>query len=1059
MKQKLKMLIILFMLSIGFVSAQNNILKITGKISDQNNSPLLGVTILEKGTSNGTSTDFDGKYSINVKDGNATLLFSYIGYKTQEIKVSNQTTINLVMEEDLVGLDQVVVVGYGTTKKEDLTGAVSVVTNEDLVVTPTGNALSSLQGQVSGVQITSSSGAPGAGIEILVRGASSITGGTQPLYVIDGIQVEADGSDVARSETDQLSGLGPLSFLNPDDIESVNILKDASATAIYGSRGANGVIIITTRSGKFNHRSLSVNLSQSLSILPSEVDVLGMEDYIAYRHFRNPGDSPIYSTNIGTDLDPVFVAREYSSDQIINRRLQEELFRAALNQSVNISFANGGDDSNVSASLGFIDQKGIVLGTDYNRVTSNLKYRLEVNDRITVNSTLNAAYSKSNGIRYNGDGNLNTSGIIGSILNAVPGIIVGEDGLEEDPENNGLANPSDLIEFGVNNTSLSKFIAGLGLDYKITDKLIFRTQVSSQLSFSEANLFYPSFIPQGAPDGRARTNSVTSKRLDFQNTLTYNGNLGDNITYKLLGGFETRTIERSAKTINNRGFALGLGGVDNIQEGINLQTPTSSRNKSSGASFFSRGELNLFDKYLLSGTFRADGSSKFGADNRFGYFYSVSGAWKLKKENFLKDSKLISQLSLRASYGTSGNDRIPDGRTLTNYGIGFYPNFSDEDQVALRIANIGDPSLKWETTEQFNLGLDAGLFNNKIHFDFNVYRKRTTDLLLNSEIPGHFGQSRQILNIGRVDNEGIELGLTARIINGKKFSWKAQINGSINKSIVVDLGDSPERRVSTGTARFRNLGILREGEAIGTLYGFVYDGIYDFEDFTQFDGLSRQEAAALYDPEVAYTLRDGIPFSESSVPRPGSYKFKNLVDEEGSENLITELDRTIIGDSNPDLSGGITNTFTYGGLSLKVNMTYSYGNEIYNASRVLLEGWRSGHNITQQYYDNFWRPDGGVYELPSVLDQGGKSAESTYYVEDGSFLRIKAINLSYTFEDLKKLGINELTVFASANNVWTITNYNGYDPEIRGINPLVRGIDRATYPRPSTISMGLNVKF
>ncbi len=1057
MKQKLKMLMMLFMLSIGFVSAQNNILKITGKISDQNNSPLPGVTILVKGTNNGASTDFDGKYSINVKDRNATLLFSYIGYKTQEIKVSNQTTIDLVMEEDLVGLDQVVVVGYGTTKKDDLTGAISVVKGEDLVVTPTGNALNSLQGQVSGVQITSSSGAPGAGVEILIRGASSISGGTQPLYVIDGIQLEADGSDVARSETDQISGLGPLSFLNPDDIESINILKDASATAIYGSRGANGVVIITTRSGKFNHRSLSVSVSQSLSILPDEIDVLGLEDYIDYRHFRDPGGDPIYSTNIGTDLDPVFVAREYSPDQIIDRRLQDELFRAASNQTVNISFANGGEDSNVSASLGFLDQNGIVLGTDYNRVTSNLKYRLNVNDRITVNSTLNAAYSKTNAVRASGDGNLNTSGVIGSILNAVPGIIVNEDGLEEDPENNGLASPADLIEFGVNNTSFSKFIGSLGVDYKITEKLIFRSQVSSQLSFSEANLFYPSFLPQGAPDGRARVNTVTSKRLDFQNTLTYNGNLGGNSTYKLLGGIETRTIERSAKVINNRGFALGLGGVDNIQEGINLQSPTSFRNKESGASFFFSGELNLLDKYLLTGTFRADGSSKFGAENKYGYFYSVSGAWKLKNENFLKDSNVISQLTLKGSYGTVGNDRIGNGLTQTNYRIGFYPNFSDDDQVALQIANIGDPTLKWETTKQFNLGLDAGLFKNKISLDFNVYRKQTTDLLLQAEIPGHFGQARQVLNIGRVDNEGIELGLTARIINGKKFSWKAQINGSINKSTVVDLGDTPERIISTGTARFRNLGILREGEPIGTLYGFIYDGFYDFEDFSEFDGLSRQEAADIYDSETTYTLRDGI--ASNGTPRPGNYKFKNLVDEEGSENIITDLDRTIIGNSNPDLSGGITNDFTYGGLSLKVNMVYSYGNDIYNASRVNLEGSRASHNVSQQFYDNFWRPDGSVYELPSALDSGGKHTESTYYVEDGSFLRIKAINLSYTFEDIKKFGINALTVFASANNVWTFTNYSGYDPEIRGRRSLVRGIDRATYPRSSTISMGLNVKF
>ena len=601
------------------------------------------------------------------------------------------------------------------------------------------------------------------------------------------------------------------------------------------------------------------------------------------------------------------------------------------------------------------------------------------------------------------------------------------------------------------------------MDYKITDNLAFRSQVSSRLSYYESNLFYSKDLAQGRNQGgRVSLRSVFGERIDFQNTLNYDLPLKD-INISLLGGVESRTQVSSRRDTSNYGFELGLNGPYSIQEGTNLQIPTSSKDKSQGFSYFSRAQFDILDKYLITGTFRADGSSKFGANNKYGYFYSAGAAWKLKNENFLKKTRFINNLTLRLSYGTSGNDRIPNGLALTNYGFDIYPDASNNNQTALNISNLGDPNLKWETTTQGNIGLDASFFRNRLNISFDAYKKKTTDLLLAAEIPAYFGQSIQIQNIGQIDNEGLELTVNGFLIRNQKTRWRVLLTASRNTGTIVDLGASPERAVQTSGGEFRELGILREGYPIGTFFGLQYDSVYDFEDFEEFDGLTQSEAVALYDRDTNYTVKDGVTDIAGGVVRPGYVKFKNITDEDGQENVITAADRDVIGDGNPDFFGGITNSLQFGKLGININVNYSVGGDIYNASKLLKMGIRSSaYNMTKDFYDSFWRPENANFTQPGILDQteNGLRRESSYYVEDATYVRLKRVHITYSLSDvMKKYGANDFVVFISGNDLLTITGYEGFDPEVRSTNPLVRGIDLASYPRTANISLGVNITF
>jgi len=1045
--------------------AQENI--VTGNVKDSNGDVLPGASVIVKGTNYGAITDFDGNFKINLKDKkNVELIFSYVGYTDAEVAVGDKTNIDVILYSGNQ-LDEVVVIGYGTQTKKDVTGALAVADAEDLPTMASGNFLDNLQGQISGVQVNSTSGAPGAGINVSIRGASSIDGGTQPLYVIDGVPVEAGDSNVAVAENDQNSGLGDMSFINPSDIESMTVLKDAAATAVYGARGANGVVVITTKSGGQSGNKLSVNLTTFVDYLPNQVPVLNMEEYVQMRHYNSPGGSPLYSTNSGDQEDPTWIAREYHPDSIVNVNLQDEVFRPALSQQVNIAFNSGTENSKTAASLGYLKKNGIVKYTDYERFTTMLKYKMDVNKHVSLSSNINGSMGRTNAVRGNAQGNSVSAGIIQSVLNSTPGYVI-TDPSEENPDeefddelDGELSGPLELLRDGTKITTLNRLIASLALDVNITNDLRFRSRYSGQVSSSQADLFYPRTLSQGRRyGGRAILKNTSSRRMDWQNTLTYNTSF-DVVRMTLLGGFELGNQVKETRETENRDFAVGAGGIYNIQEGVNPQIPTSFQTKNQYTSYFSRAQFQIKDKYLFSASFRGDGSSKFGENNKWGHFYAFAAGWTLSNESFLAGADYISLLKLRASYGTTGNDRIPDGLTRTNYQIGYYPDSSNNNVMSFGIANLGNPNLKWETTTQANIGIDGSMFNNRLNFTADAYYKKTEDLLLNLNIPAYYGIGVQVQNIGRIDNSGIELSISGDIIRNSKFNWFASFTATRNISEIIDLGGPTQRLLPQGTSTFREIGILRVGEPVGSFYGYVYDGIYDFEDFKEFDQYTTREAAAKsYSPNITYTLKEGVTDIDSHNVHPGAMKFKNLTDDDGGENLITQNDRTTIGNGNPDVFGGFVNRFTFGKFNVDLFFNYSLGNEIFYAGRFLRQGGKSkNHNITKEFWSSTWKEDGGVYNDYSIRDRQGSSLESSYYVEDGSYVRLKSLNVAYNFDLPENSGFRGLRIFANANNLLTFTKYGGFDPEIQGINKLVRGVDRGSYPVAVSISVGINANF
>ncbi|MEN8882517.1 MAG: SusC/RagA family TonB-linked outer membrane protein [Polaribacter sp.] len=1062
--------------------------QIKGSVTDSNGQPLPGVYLNVKGTKRGTVTDFDGNYSITANVGD-TIQFMYLGMKTRYVVVSDSKIINIKMVEDASELDEIVIIGYTEVKQKDLTGAITTLKSRDLVANPAGDALSAIQGSVAGAQIVANSGAPGVGFDIQIRGLSSLSGGTSPLYVIDGVQIEADGSNLVAGDAGQFQNLGPLSFINPDDIETFTVLKDANATAIYGSRGANGVVIITTKKGKSGQKSLNVTLTNNVLIQPSPINVLNAEQYVDFRFYKNPEDPNFSEIDFGPDgergtADDIFLGpRILVPGEFRARNFQNETFRQATTQQIGISFTSGNETSTTTASLGYLKNNGLLRNTDYERVTSLLNYNVDISDKLTLRSNLNTSFGMGRGATYNSDGNsLNTAGPMRQIIGRIPVQFINVIDAEDVEEQDQLDDPVDFLNLVTNENSLANVIGSLRLDYKINQHLSLRSQVAGRIAYSDAHRFYPNTprVRRGfIVNGQAEIRNQLSTRYDFQNTIRYRNNFfGRDLRMDLFGGVEARVDQRTSKRVLNYSFEEGIGSAYNIQAGSLPIIQNSNRIKTQGLSYFGRAQFNLFDKYLISSTFRADGSSKFAVDNKWGYFHSIAGAWTVSAEEFLKNSKVITNLKIRGSYGTTGNDRIPNNQTALNLESSLIPTNDGTNLSVFRINNIGDPNLSWEETAQFNLGVDLSLLN-RINFTADAYQKKTTELLYNADLPATYGSDRYITNIGQIDNKGLEFSLSGDVIKGKKFSWNALVTASRNISVIQDIG-AVDFRILSGDPTFRELGFLKAGDQLGNFYGYEHIGTYGYDDFTNFDGMTQEEAIAEYyavrngvspadDSPNVYTLKDGVPYlAQNSNPEPGDPKYANLVvdadDNPNNDFEVNENDRKIIGNALPDWYGGINNTFTYGKFTLQVNMIYSIGNDIFNSSKVLTQAQKSlNNNVSEDYFNSFWKPDRTDTNVSRTVNRfdGNMLIPSNYYVEDGSFLRLKRVNLSYRFGDvLDRYGIKNLTVFASGFDILTITGYNGFDPEVRSSNgSQVQGVDRASYPRASSVTLGVNIQF
>ncbi|MBD0404311.1 TonB-dependent receptor [Flammeovirga sp. EKP202] len=1029
---KLFFFILFYLFVIKTVSAQ---ITIDGTVKGEGGVSIPGVNIKVKGAPEGTISGFDGKYKIKVTNSKDVLIYSFIGYKTQEIQVGNQTTINVQLLTDNTTLEEVevVAIGYGAkVKKKDLTGAVGSVHGEEITKSKATSFMEAMQGRASGVQIVSQSGEPGAGVNINIRGKNSLSMNSQPLYVVDGVQIEVNDGEVASGDFGSTQSYNPLSSINPSDILSVEVLKDASATAIYGSRGANGVMIITTKKGQEGKFNINLDVSHGVSHASKRLNVLDGNTYAAMRFERNPN-----STLYGEEIDGIRVPRTFPDSMMVN--WQDEAFVQAPIQNYNISFNGGGKGFNYASSFSYLDQQGIIKGTGYDRITGRINVHQKANKSVQLGGNLQFSNSNNNGAALNG-GNGDFNGITQAIVLLNPILI--DPSLDlEGYETGGLTSPYTMLTDAYKNVEMNRFLATAYMQLNFTKKLRLRATVGTNRVLSEGREFYGKNTSWGRVangKGIIRNNNAASTFL--RNILTYNNNFRRKHNVNAQAAFDIEQYEFKSSLIKTSGYVNEVVGVDDLGFAQNVETPYSNRQVNTRMSALGRLNYTFNKKYLFTLSYRADGSSKF-LNHKWGFFPSAALAWQLGEEAFMKNiNTVISTAKLRVSTGATGNDRIP---TDVAYSYASSADYGNGGTIDKGFAPLYEASsdLKWETTWQHDVGVDLGFLEDRINITADVYYKKTSDLLLYANVTGVSGQAKQWQNIGAVENKGLELSLNTINIDKKKFQWSSNINITFNQNKILDLGGVDEIPFLIPGGYMTDMGRLIVGESIGTAYGYVFDGVYQTDDFTS-DG----------------ALKEGVVSMAGRNVQPGDFKYKDL---DGDGVVNSSNDKTVISQSVPQHYGGFSNTFKYGGFDLSLLFRWSYGNDVYNAGRFRYEGGlgvQHINNVTQEYWENRWTEDNASNTHGKLGNAGAKDI-SSYYVEDASFIRLQNISLGYTFSGpfLETMNVKNIRVYGVADNLFVWTEYSGYDPEVSFNNTVMTGLDRIGYPRATTITLGVNV--
>lgn len=1074
---KKNLLLFAFLMAfLGAVHAQTR--QVTGKVTDKvTHDPIPGVSITVKGTQTVVSTNEKGIYKINVPaTGTIILVARYIGYKPNEITLTSQSPANFSMEDDVNSLSEVVVnIGYGTAKREALTGSVSSIDEKQLRDVPVSTAAEALAGRLAGVQVTTTEGKPGAEIQVRVRGGGSLTQDNTPLYIVDGIQVE-----------------NALSLLSPQEIQSIDVLKDAASTAIYGARGANGVVLITTKGGKDMKTQISYTGYAGVRQIVNELEVMKPYDYVIYQYERsNPSqvnrDSFTKRYGNWNDLDI------YKNMPFTN--WQDKVFgRSALSQTHILSMTGGTKTTTFNFTLNNAKEDGIMLNSGFERTLASFKFDHKVNEKLRTG--FNVRYSRQ---RIDGAGTSSTgSQGTNRLRNAVryqPYIAIGQEAAVDifDPDYNQLTNltspvllaNSELKNDYRNDVNLNGYFS-----YDFLKNLTFRSTFGITSTNSRSNAF------NGVPTGLAQQNAKmpvavigTGETLSLTNSnvLTYKTTLAKDHALDMLIGQEIYQLKGKSFGSTIKYLPVDITAKEayaGIQKatpptGLIQDAPTSSEGTPNRLlSFFGRANYAYQGKYLGTFTIRRDGSTRFSPENQYAVFPSAAVAWRISEEKFIKQYEWVSNLKLRFSYGLSGNNRIGEDLYKTTFGASSKDGYAfDESITPGFIPNaLARSDLKWETTISRNLGLDFALFNNRLNATVDVYMNHTKDLLLNANIPSTTGYSTQIQNIGKTQNKGIELQLSGVIIDKKDFSWNANFNISLNRNKIVSLGldpsGQPKKSYAVASGWVNNLQdfFVEVGKPIGQFYGYVADGFYGVDDFNY-------DAAA-----KTYTLKPDVPNSSqavlgSKVPQPGDQKIKKL--SNSSSMMIGTDDKTVLGNAQPKFAGGLNQQFTFRNFDMSIYLNYSVGNKIYNANKseftttyttqdnnllaIMNDRWKSfdanGIKVTDpdqlramNVNTKLWTPSLGEYTLTS------------FAIEDASFLRVSNITLGYSIPEkiLRKTKVfSRFRVYATVNNLWTITGYSGYDPEAstRRSSPLTPGVDYAAYPRSRFILAGLNVTF
>ena len=1024
---------------LSFSAIAQNRLTVTGVVSDENGEPLAGAGVLIEGTTKGTVTDIDGKYSIEAAKG-TVLVFNYIGYKNQNVIVREKASINVTLEPDRTVLDEVVVVGYGTMKKSDLTGSVSSVSSKAIEVFKTATVMEALGGQIAGVNITSADGTPGGGFDIKIRGIGTVNGDASPLYIVDGFEVES------------------LSFLANQDILKIDVLKDASASAIYGARAANGVVLVTTKSGRNGRPEVTYNGSASYRILAKQLEVLDPYEFVKLQLELNPNRYGTRYFNVGEDSKGQPYKYQSMEDYlgVEGVKWQDEAFRPTWSQNHDISVRGGSKDSQYNISFSHFDEDGLFKANTFRKNTARIKFTQNIFKWLRFDASVNYTNRKTTGI---GTGGSTLSNIlqyrpVGGLYtsdyqlryNAVDPMLE-EVGLSNSNYFNPILNSETVDQV----TRIDQWFANGSLTFQLAKGLTFKTSASYSNDFRRNDTFYSDESANASRSSGAYGGSTTQRTLKWSNSnvLTYAKTFDKKHVTNFTLGHETTYNMSESLYGESKEFPLDNLGVDNLGLGAVPSSVTSSKSDSRRLSFFARAFYSYDERYMITATVRADASTVFSASNKWGCFPSFAAAWNIANEPFLKDAQWIDNLKLRAGWGTVGNDRISnylslDLYTSLKYGVG------GKQVTVLQPSQLSNKNLKWEGSTTTNVGLDLGFFKSRLNVTLDAFLKDSKDLLLAQNLAYVTGFGSQWQNVGKVRNKGIELTINSVNFNRKNFFWSTDFNISFIKNTLMSLQDGTDYILSRSgfNSNFSSYDyIAMVGEAIGNMYGYVFDGIYQSDDFNVYaDGTMH--------------LKPGIvDISEHAgeAVKPGFVKYKDL----DGDGIITTEDRQIIGNGQPDWFGGITNSFQFYGVDFSFMFQYTVGNDVYNAQRMFSTQSRLEMQNNLAEVKDRWTATNASNLVPSAK---GYVAYDVYsrFIEDGSFLRLKNITLGYTIPErlTRKIFVSKLRLYATASNLFLLTKYSGFDPEVNmKSSNLMPSFDFGAYPKNKAFTFGVELNF